>query len=159
MYYFDPTIQILQSDELLFWLFCLIFWGLTNFLKTQVFIFEFDRSMNLLLFRMFRSDSITFSNKAITPTAFLYFKVFHSESRVTILAHLVYQPKSLVQSCFVCRASSSLLASAPGLDIEASYLVYISWSQFEHVCKYSGIKFLMCVRWVVSVRWQIDFEQ
>ena len=58
-----------------------------------------------------------------------------------LLAHLVYQPKSLIQSCFVRRASSSsvlslalVLASASsyvhtfpgtGLDIETSCLVFL----------------------------------
>ena len=51
------------------------------------------------------------------------------------LAHLVYQPKNLVQLCFVCRRwrwhhhqhwHHRLCTPPPatGLDIEASYLVY-----------------------------------
>ena len=53
---------------------------------------------------------------------------------VVFLAHLVYQPKSLTQSCIVshhrwcrCRHWHHLCTPPPGtgLDIETSYLVFI----------------------------------
>ena len=56
------------------------------------------------------------------------------------MAHLVYQPRSLIQSCFVrsCRwhQHHCHLCTAPpatGLDIETSYLVYI-FTYAPHIC-------------------------
>ena len=59
------------------------------------------------------------------------------------LAHLVYQPKSLMQSCFVVHhphwhcptLALSSVHTSPGtwLDIETSYLVYIC-TYVPHMC-------------------------
>ena len=68
------------------------------------------------------------------------------------LAHLVYQPKSLIQSCFVRRRRRHwyhrCLCTPPlatGLDIETSYLVYIC-TYAPHSPKYIHIKYLVILR-------------
>ena len=63
---------------------------------------------------------------------------------IEVLAHLAYQPKSLVQSCFIrCRHWHQHwhhhLCTPPlgtGLDIETAYLVYIS-TYVPHKCTWN----------------------
>ena len=71
------------------------------------------------------------------------------------LAHLVYQPKSLIQSCFVHhhwhRHHWRHLCTPPpviGLDIETSYLLCI-YTYIPHICTLNIYWF-----WLVVFKWQ-----
>ena len=65
------------------------------------------------------------------------------------LAHLVYQPKSLIQSCFVHRASSLSLASSLALSVHTSPSHGVRRANFifgthMHLCSsYVHIKYLV----------------
>ena len=86
--------------------------------------------------------------KNTTVTFFLKFMSIFLKS-LHFLAHLVYQPKSLIQSCFVhhhwcwhhwhwhllCTPHPGI-----GLDIETSYLVY-TCTYVPHICTLNILSF------------------
>ena len=97
-----------------------------------------EQSESLLSFEKYEDSLLTTSEYSLLqsqPKKKEKFKVLNSPVSMCFLAHLVYQPKSLIQSCFVHRHWCHLCTPPPGtgLDIETSYLVYIC-TYIPHMC-------------------------